>query len=89
MQFIIPIRSELAEYVVNDIAGRFSAASGDFKFAASVAAFGMMLRDSPHKGDVNFERILKWARAGAGKVSNGYREEFIRLVHRAGSLPRR
>ena len=78
--------SELTEYVVNDIVGRFSSASGDFKFAASVAAFGMMLRDSTHKGDVNFERILEWARAGAGEDRNGYREEFIRLVHRAASM---
>jgi len=76
----------LTEYVVNDIVGRFSSASGDFKFAASVAAFGMMLRDSTHKGDVNFERILEWARAGAGEDRNGYREEFIRLVHRAASM---
>jgi Ca-activated chloride channel family protein len=81
--------SVLTEYVVNDNAGRFASASGDFKFASAVAAFGMMLRDSPHKGNADFERILEWAKSGKGEDRYGHREEFIRLVHRAASIPRR
>ena len=81
--------SVLTEYVITDGVRNFSAASGDFKFAAAVAAFGMTLRDSPYKGNVDFDSILEWARAGKGEDRFGYRDEFIRLVHRAASLPRR
>ena len=81
--------SALTEFVIKDSVGRFTAASGDFKFAAAVAAFGMMLRDSPHKGNADFERVLEWAKAGKGEDRSGYREEFIRMVHRAASFPRR
>ena len=81
--------SVLTEFALNDSVGRFASASGDFKFAAAVAAFGMVLRDSPHKGNADFGRILEWANAGKGEDRFGYREEFIRLVHRAASIPQR
>ena len=80
--------SVLTEFVIRDSAGRFVEASGDFRFAAAVAAFGMMLRDSPYKGDLAYQRVLEWANAGKGDDRYGYREEFIRLVHRAASFPR-
>jgi Ca-activated chloride channel family protein len=59
---------------------------GDFGFAASVAAFGMMLRNSEFKGTATFEDVLELARAGRGADSDGYRAEFIRLVEMARSL---
>jgi Ca-activated chloride channel family protein len=52
-----------------------------------VAAFGMALRDSPYKGNANLENALDWAKEGRGSDRNGYRQEFIRLIHRAISLP--
>ena len=80
--------SVLTEFVIKNGAGNFAAASGDFKFAAAVAAFGMTLRNSPYKGDVEFNDILDWANEGRGADRYGYRDEFIRLVHRAASIPR-
>ncbi len=65
---------------------KFTEASQDFKFAAAVASFGMVLRDSPYKGSANLERALEWAQAGKGEDRHGYRQEFIRLIHRAISL---
>lgn len=78
--------SVLTEFVVKDTAAKFAQASSDFKFAAAVAAFGMVLRDSPHKGKADLERALDWAKEGKGPDSHGYRQEFIRLAHRAFSL---
>lgn len=79
-------KSVLAEFTVRDSARKFSQASPDFKFAAAVAAFGMVLRDSPHKGSANLEKVLEWAKDGRGPDTGGYRQEFIRLIHRALSI---
>ena len=81
--------SVLTEFVITEGSGRFANASGDFKFAAAVAAFGMVLRDSPNKGNADYQHIIEWAQAGKGEDRYGYREEFIRLIHRAAAFPRR
>jgi Ca-activated chloride channel family protein len=79
-------KSLLLEFPVKDKTEKFSAASEDFKFASAVAAFGMILRDSPYKGSVSLEQALEWAKEGKGADKNGYRQEFIRLLHRAISI---
>ena len=78
--------SILSEFTVKESKEKFSDASRDFKFAAAVAAFGMALRDSQYKGSANLESALEWAKAGKGDDKHGYRQEFIRLVHRAISI---
>ena len=55
-------------------------------FASAVAGFGMLLRDSKFKGTLTFSLVKDMARAGKGKDSNGYRNEFIRLVEQAEQL---
>jgi Ca-activated chloride channel homolog len=79
-------RSELSEFAVKDSEAKFDKASQDFKFAASVASFGMVLRDSPYKGTANLDNALEWAKEGKGIDRYGYRDEFIRLIYRAMSL---
>ncbi len=49
-------------------------------FAAAVAEWGMLLRDSEHKGDSRYGQVLDIARKTKGADSEGYRAEFIRLV---------
>ncbi|MCL2119951.1 MAG: DUF3520 domain-containing protein, partial [Planctomycetaceae bacterium] len=58
----------------------------DCSFAAAVAAFGMILRDSPSKGQASIPLVLELANAGKGNDPNGYRNEFIQLVKLAESL---
>ena len=58
-------------------------ASADFRFAAAVASFGMILRDSPYKGTATFDSTLAAAEDSIGSDPNGYRREFIQLVQRA------
>jgi len=49
-------------------------------FSASVAMFGMLLRDSEYKGNSSYQKVISLASSGKGKDENGYRSEFIRLV---------
>jgi Ca-activated chloride channel homolog len=64
----------------------YSAASPDFKFAASVAAFGMCLRQSPYKGHANLDAILELATEGTANDPGGYRKEFVEMVSAAKKL---
>ncbi|MEO6874899.1 MAG: von Willebrand factor type A domain-containing protein [Opitutaceae bacterium] len=67
-------------FPLTDSGAAFATASADFKFAAAVAEFGMILRDSPHKGTATLADVLVWAQAGTDSDAGGYREEFIELV---------
>lgn len=55
-------------------------ASADFRFAASVAAFGMILRNSPHQGTAQPAMVLALARSAVASDEGGYRAEFVRLL---------
>ena len=66
----------------------FANASNDFRFAAAVASFGMVLRDSPYKGDATLGSALELAQAGKGEDAGGYRAGFIDLVKQAQALQR-
>ena len=55
-------------------------ASGNFRFSAAVAGFGMLLRDSQDKGSLTYEEVIALARNSRGRDENGYRTEFISLV---------
>jgi Ca-activated chloride channel family protein len=79
-------KSDLVERAVTDDSGDFAKASPDFKFAAAVAEFGMILRDSEHKGNGTFGAVLEWANEGKGADANGYRAGFIELVRKAQAL---
>ena len=79
--------SSKLEFPLRDSGAAFASASPDFKFAAAVAAFGMVLRDSPHKGTGTLTDVVAWGRAGLGNDAGGYRAEFISLVERAQTLP--
>jgi Ca-activated chloride channel family protein len=79
-------KSELLERAVTDDSGDFAKAAPDFKFAAAVAEFGMLLRESEHKGNGTFGAVLEWAQEGKGRDSNGYRAGFIELVRKAQKL---
>ena len=60
--------------------------STDLRFASAVAGFGMLLRDSPHSGDLTLEDVIGLAARGQGHDPRGYRGEFIRLVETVRDL---
>ncbi len=55
-------------------------ASPEMGFAAAVAEFGMLLRDSPFKGSSSFAEARAAAQRFKGDDRHGHRAEFIRLV---------
>jgi Ca-activated chloride channel family protein len=78
--------SRKLEFPLADSNAAFADASDDFKFAAAVASFGMLLRDSAHKGAATYANVAQWAQSGAGFDPGGYRAEFIELVRKAEAL---
>jgi Ca-activated chloride channel family protein len=78
--------SKLLAYAVTDGGESFSKASHDFKFAAAVASFGMLLRDSAFKGDANYAAVIEIASDAVSDDPGGYRQEFLRMVESAQQL---
>jgi Ca-activated chloride channel family protein len=70
------------------VASRNTGTTKNLSFASAVAAFGMLLRDSPFKADASWADVVRLARAGRGDDPDGYRAEFIRLVELAAALDR-
>lgn len=60
--------------------------SPDFKFASSVAWFGLVLRDSKLIKDKDLNTISTLAKEGKSDDKEGYRSEFIRLVETYKSI---
>jgi Ca-activated chloride channel family protein len=60
--------------------------SGDFRFASAVAGFGMLLRDSPYKGNAGFDSIFKLAQTAVGKDLSGYRKGFLEMIKKAQGI---
>ncbi len=78
--------SRLIEMPLVDAGIGFDAASDDFRFAAGVAGFGMLLRGSKHAGGATMREVHRWAREAIGPDSGGYRIEFLELVSRSSRL---
>ena len=68
------------------VADRARSPSPSFRFAAAVAGFGMLLRDSPHAGGLTPDDVIALAERGRGDDPRGYRGEFIRLVEAVRDL---
>lgn len=78
--------SSLLAFPFTDRDGPMEEASPDLRFAAGVAAFGMVLRDSQHKGAATMGMALDLAGSGHGEDPHGYRSEFMILAQRAGAM---
>ena len=78
--------SKLMAFVVKDEDSSFENASHDFRFATAVAAFGMLLRDSPNKGRTTYEDVIQLAQSAMDHDDQGYRSEFINLVRHAKDI---
>jgi len=61
-------------------------ASADQRFAAAVAAFGQKLKGSVYGTAMSWDDIAALANGAKGDDVNGYRAEFVQMVHLAGLL---
>jgi Ca-activated chloride channel family protein len=78
--------SRLLQFPLKDDGKKFGQASEDFKFASSVAAFGMLLRGSQYAGKMTVDAVLEIAQSSKGQDKHGYRAEFLELARAAKRL---
>nr|WP_298720311.1 VWA domain-containing protein [uncultured Steroidobacter sp.] len=79
--------SQLLEYPIRkDAVVAPDRLSVDFRFAASVAAFGQLLRGGKYMGEFGYDDVTRLASGALGADRDGYRREFVSLVTLARSL---
>ncbi|MFZ6009539.1 MAG: YfbK domain-containing protein [Bacteroidota bacterium] len=66
-----------------------AATSNNFRWSASVAAFGMLLRESEYIKDFSYDQVIQMAQAAKGEDREGYRIEFINMVKSFGLVASR
>ena len=74
-----PVQAQLTE---------LAKTSNDFRWAVAVAGYGMMLRESKHRGNVNWKQVLELAQGAVGNDAEGYRKELVQLAKIAAGLAR-
>ncbi len=79
-------QSKLIEHPLTDESLSLAGTSDNFRFAAAVAEFGLLLRNSAFKSNASFEDVVSLARKSRGNDDEGYRAEFIKLVGSAEML---
>ena len=75
--------SRLLSVAVRDGGAR---ASEDLRFAAAVAEFGLLLRESEHRGGATWAQARELAEGARGRDAGGYRAAFLDLLRRAEEL---
>ena len=88
LRYIDPIGSDarLQSFAAADRSGVNPEPSNDFKFAAAVAGFGLVLRESPHRGEASYDLLLTLSEAGQRSEILGERSKFIELLQQARRL---
>jgi Ca-activated chloride channel family protein len=79
-------KSRLLSFPVEDDGRALAGASDDFRFAAAVAAFGMILRESENVGEFTLAETAELANQGRGADESGYRAQLVELVRRAEQI---
>jgi Ca-activated chloride channel family protein len=82
--------SELLEFpVAADSVKQAGEETLDFRFAASVASFGMLLRDSPYKGTATYTSAIALAQNAIGLDTYSYRANFVEMVKKAKAISKK
>jgi Ca-activated chloride channel family protein len=73
-------KSQLIETTYSQNPVSWKKTSDNFRWAAAVTEFGLMLRESPFKQKASYQQAVELAKSAVGEDKNGYRHEFIRMV---------
>jgi Ca-activated chloride channel family protein len=79
-------KSSMIQAVVTDKEAEFENASANFRQAAAVAEFGLLLHNSEFKSAASFEHVVRTAKNINCNDAEGYWKEFIVLVKKAEEL---
>jgi Ca-activated chloride channel family protein len=82
-------QSKLIVHALNDTGRKPDETSDNFRFAASVAAFGMLLRESDHVKNFTYDEVIALAQSARGNDEEGFRAEYINMVKSFGLISRR
>ncbi len=74
----IPLSLDIA-----DEGNSFASATNDHRYAAAVASFGLLLRDSEYKGETSYQQIIEWASNANSYDPYGYKDLFLDIVRQA------
>jgi Ca-activated chloride channel family protein len=80
--------SKLLSRPVRGAAPELAKTSTDFRWAAAMSAFGMMLRDSPYRGNLSWAQIQALAQGAVGSDVEGYRKQALRMIEVASHATR-
>jgi Ca-activated chloride channel family protein len=78
--------SQLISQIVKSRSTELAKTSNAFRYSASVAAFGMLLRDSAHAGNASFGMVKQLAEGAERHDPHGYWREYVGMVRKAESL---
>lgn len=78
--------SKLLSVNVADSKTALNSSSTNYRFAAAVAEFGMLLRNSSFKQHASYNNVINLAGDAVGADREGYRKEFVKLVEKAWLL---
>jgi len=81
--------SKLIVHPLIDTQVALAKTSNDFRWSASVAAFGMLLRESEYVKDFSYDQVVQLAQGSKGEDKEGYRIEFINMVKSFGAVASR
>jgi Ca-activated chloride channel family protein len=82
-------KSRLMEHPVIDEHIALENTSDNFRFAAAVAQFGMLLRQSGFMQQSSYGNVLALANSAIADDKEGYRKEFIQLVQKANGIAKK
>jgi Ca-activated chloride channel homolog len=81
--------SKLIVHPLLDSNTELSNTSDNFRWSASVAAFGMLLRDSEYVKKFSYEDVVTLAQNAKGEDEEGYRSEFIKMAKSFGFVAKK
>ncbi len=81
--------SKLIVHPLKDKRTDLAQTSENFKWSASVAGFGMLLRESQYSNNFSYEQVIALAEQARGVDQEGYRVEFINMVKSLGLLAKK
>jgi Ca-activated chloride channel family protein len=79
-------QSQLITFPIFDRGGKLADSSNDFRFAAAVAEFGMVLRKSEQRGTASWASAKALAEGALGLDRGHHRHEFVELITKAADL---
>lgn len=77
---------QVVQFIGRDAHAGASAESADFRFAAAVAEFGLLLRGPPGAEHITGDGVIALADSGRGTDKSGQRAQFIEMARRAKQL---